>query len=244
MKVALDKAGFEPKNDNHLLVVCGDCLDRGNESQQVIDYLMSVLNKVLIKGNHCTMFQELVERGYSRSHDWHNGTAKSVLDLAPESNTWDGACVVAMEKFELLLNQMVDYFETEHYIFVHSWIPCKQKKEGRPKFEYIPDWRTAHSDDWEYARWGSPLDMAMNGLNKSGKTIIAGHWHCSYGWALENQTFDEFGSNACFDPYYYDDKLIMIDTCCAYTNKINCLVIEDEEISDKEKEDANNDGNN
>jgi hypothetical protein len=81
--------------------------------------------------------------------------------------------------------------------------------------------------EWESATWGNPLYMAQDGLNKTGKIIIAGHWHSSAGWAWQNKTFDEFGVNAVFDPFYYKDKLIMIDRCVAHTGEINCLVIED-----------------
>ena len=58
MKKALDEVGFEPGNKNHLLVVCGDLFDRMDESQQVLDYMMSVPNKVLIKGNHEDLMRE------------------------------------------------------------------------------------------------------------------------------------------------------------------------------------------
>lgn len=83
MKKALDEAGFEPGDPNSLLVVCGDLFDRGNESQRVLDYMLSVPNKVLVKGNHSTLFQDFIERGYPLSYDWHNGTADTILSLAP-----------------------------------------------------------------------------------------------------------------------------------------------------------------
>lgn len=70
MKEALDKAGFESGNEKQLLVICGDCFDRGDESQQVLDYLMNVPNKVLVKGNHESLFEEFCQRRYPMSHDW------------------------------------------------------------------------------------------------------------------------------------------------------------------------------
>jgi predicted MPP superfamily phosphohydrolase len=232
MKEALDKAGFESGNEQQLLVICGDCFDRGNESQQVLDYLMNVPNKVLVKGNHESLFEEFCQRRYPMSHDWSNGTAKTIMDLAPEAKNWDVACMVAIEKMKPLLDQMVDYYETENYIFVHSFVALKCNDNypvyytRNRKFEYDPDWRTAHASAWETARWGNPLDLAMKGLNKTGKTIIAGHWHCSTGWAME-AGIPEFGYGSCFEPYYYKDELIMIDACTAYTHKVNILVIED-----------------
>jgi hypothetical protein len=38
----------------------------------------------------------------------------------------------------------------------------------------------------------------------------------------------EFGEGADFSPYYYDDKLIAIDACTAYSGKVNVLVLEDD----------------
>ena len=237
MKEALDKAGFESGNEQQLLVICGDCFDRGDESQQVLDYLMNVPNKVLVKGNHESLFEKFCQRRYPMYHDWSNGTAKTIMDLAPEAKNWDVACMVAIEKMKPLLDQMVDYYETENYIFVHSFVALKCNDNypvyytRNRKFEYDPDWRTAHASAWETARWGNPLDLAMKGLNKTGKTIIAGHWHCSTGWAME-AGIPEFGYGSCFEPYYYKDELIMIDACTAYTHKVNVLVVEDNFLED------------
>ena len=219
MKNALNGAGFEPGNPNHLLVVCGDLLDRGNESQQVLDYMLSVSNKVLIKGNHSTLFEELCERSYPLNYDWSNGTANSVLSLAPEAQRWDEACRIAMEKMKPLLDQMVDYFETEHYVFCHGYIPYNKCK----------NWRNSTPSQWENARWVNGMEMAMDGYTID-KCVICGHYHTSWGHALQDKTFDEWGEEADFSPFYYKDKLIAIDACTAYTGKVNVLVLEDEFI--------------
>ena len=231
MKEALDKAGFESGNEQQLLVACGDCFDRGNESQQVLDYLMNVPNKVLVKGNHESLFEEFCQRRYPMSHDLSNGTAKTIMDLAPEAKNWDVACMVAIEKMKPLLDQMVDYYETENYIFVHSFVALKCNDNypvyytRNRKFEYDPDWRTAHASAWETARWGNPFKLADDGLNKTGKTIVHGHFHNSYGWAAKG-IGSEFGEDACFDICKHDG-CIGLDSCCAYTHKVNILVIED-----------------
>ena len=231
MKEALDKAGFESGNEQQLLVVCGDFFDRGNESQQVLDYLMNVPNKVLVKGNHESLFEEFCQRRDPMSHDWSNGTAKTIMDLAPEAKNWDVACMAAIEKMKPLLDQMVDYYETENYIFVHSFVALKCNdnypvyQTRNRKFEYNPDWRTAHASAWETARWGNPFKLADDGLNKTGKTIVHGHFHNSYGWAAKG-IGSEFGEDACFDICKHDG-CIGLDSCCAYTHKVNILVIED-----------------
>lgn len=34
---ALESAGFEPDNPNHLLIACGDHFDRGRQPREVLD---------------------------------------------------------------------------------------------------------------------------------------------------------------------------------------------------------------
>ena len=45
-KLALDEAGFSPDNKEHLLIVCGDFFDRGDENVSVFNYLNSIQNKI------------------------------------------------------------------------------------------------------------------------------------------------------------------------------------------------------
>lgn len=52
MKKALDDAGFDENNDNHVFVSCGDLFDRGVENRKVYDFVRRLKRKVLICGNH------------------------------------------------------------------------------------------------------------------------------------------------------------------------------------------------
>lgn len=244
---ALNAAGFDENNPKHKIVVCGDLFDRMDESLQVYDFVKNMLEKnklIYIKGNHESLMEDCITRGYPARHDWSNGTAKSIIDLAPHAENFYDACAVVHEKMKPLLDKAVNYFETKNrYIFCHGWIPvtCKDDlplyyKHNR-KFEFNPDWRHAHYSEWEQARWLNGMDMARKGFIEPGKTIICGHWHCSYGHymqalkdAIVNETeitVEEFGDTAIWDPYY-DDGIIAIDKCVAYTNEINVLRLEDE----------------
>lgn len=232
LREALDKAGFDPNNPEHIAVCLGDTTDRGTQPQEVIDYLTSLPRKVLVKGNHESLIMRCIGQGYPERHDWHNGTAQTIIDLAPQAVNFYDACSIAYEKMQPFIDSMVNYYETKHYIFVHSFVPLKNC-DGLPiyytknrKFEFDPDWRYAHASAWEEARWGNPLELAMKNLNQTDKCIICGHWHCSAGWAME-KGLSEFGYDACFEPYYYEDKLIMIDACIAHSKKVNILVLED-----------------
>lgn len=233
MKEALDEAGFNPENENHWLIVCGDLWDRGSQPVEVMKYLQSLPRKVLVKGNHESLLQELCDRGYPGSHDYSNGTFDTVCELgnAGLGNSFDECCLVSYQRTKNFIDSMVDYFETKNYIFVHSFVPLKNL-DGLPmyytknrKFAIDPDWRYAHASDWEAARWGNPFDLAKKGFLPD-KTLVFGHFHTSWPrHKYENKP--EFGEGADFS-IYHGDGYIAIDGCTAYSGKVNVLVLEDE----------------
>lgn len=215
---ALNNAGFDPANPEHILVVLGDVLDRGPDSDKVLNYLMNLPNKHLIRGNHEDLIVELIQRTYPLNHDWHNGTAQSVIDLAPDAKTFEEACPIAYEKVKPMLDSMVNYVETKNYVFTHGYVPYNKYR----------DWRDADELAWEDARWNNGMKMVDFGF-EIDKCVVVGHYHTSWGRAhFEDKP--EWGEEADFSPFYYKDKLIAIDACTAYSGKVNCLVIEDDFI--------------
>lgn len=224
MREALDKSGFDPNDENSWLISCGDWFDRGKQPLEVMHYLMSLPRAIFIKGNHSQLFKECCQRGFPYMNDYSNGTYNTICELGGEKygRSFDECCIIAEQVAKQILDKEINYFETEHYVFCHSWVPVN-----------CADWRMAHQRDWDDAMWVNPLEMAMDGFCIE-KTIVSGHWHCSAGWALE-KGLPEFGDGACFNPYCYKDKLIMIDAATAISHKVNILVIEDEEIYDKNK---------
>lgn len=236
MRTALDEVRFDPNDKDSWLISLGDEMDRGPDPEKVINYIMSLPRAIWVKGNHQSLMEDLITRNYPLQHDWHNGTMQSVLSLAPHAKMQAEAFAIAYEKTKPFFDKAIDYLELKNHILVHSFIPLKSI-DGLPKyytrkrkFEFDPDWRHAHASEWEAARWGNPLELAMMGLNQTGKTIVCGHWHSSAGWAME-AGIPEFGYGACFEPYYYKDKLIMIDAMTAFSHKINVLVIDGEEFN-------------
>jgi serine/threonine protein phosphatase 1 len=243
-KKALDEAGFEPGNPEHLLVVCGDCFDRGTESVEVYNYLNRLTNVVLVRGNHEDMLEELLNRGYGEGYDLQNGTTQTVVDLADISNNKNASgskecCEAVKELITPFLNKMLYYFETKNYIFVHSWIPCsiiydtenaEHWYQYGKTYDYLEDWRTANEFKWSEARWPNPFKMANRGLNKTGKTIVFGHWHTSWPRCVYEGK-PEFKEGADFSPYY-GEGTIGLDACTAHTGTVNVVVLEDELLTE------------
>lgn len=233
LKKALDEAGFDQNNEEHWLIVCGDCFDRGDESEEVFHFLMSLERKILIKGNHDILLEECCMREFPYSHDASNGTRKTIQDLggAGYGRPFDECCRITWNKLARYRELLVNYFETEKYIFVHSWVPLIIENDY-PKYytrdreyHFNSDWRNATEKEWEEAMWGNPFKLAEQGLNQTGKTIVFGHWHVSTAWAkAEGRT--EFGEDAKFEPFY-GEGFISIDAATAHSKKCNVIVLED-----------------
>ncbi len=233
MKAALDAAGFDPKNQDHWLISCGDLFDRGGESEEVLHYLMSLERKILIKGNHDLLIKDCCMREFPYSYDFQNGTVRTIHDIggAGEGYPFDKCCENTLNRTAAYRASLVNYFESENYIFVHSWIPVLNK-DGLPvhytygrKFEFNPEWRQADQEDWDSAMWGNPFLMAERGLNQTDKTIVFGHWHTS--WPRANyEGKPEFTEGADFSPYF-GDGYIAIDACTPASGKVNVLVLTD-----------------
>jgi hypothetical protein len=165
-----------------------------------------------------------------------NGTAKTIFHLG-YGDEFEDMCKHTLAKVRPFIDGMVNYFETKNYIFVHSWIPVINK-DGLPAhytrnrdFDFNPNWREANQEEWDAAMWGNPFDMAAQGLNKTGKTIVFGHWHTSWPRS-KYEGRPEFDNGADFS-VYYGDEYIAMDACCAHSGRLNCLVIEDDFIDEK-----------
>lgn len=228
LKKALDEKGFDPNNENHWLIVCGDAFDRGGESEEVLHFLMSLERKILVKGNHDILLEELCKREAPCSHDYSNGTMRTLETLGKRDMgySFEKCCEVAWNRTAAYRDLLVNYFETKNYIFVHSWIPMAIDENGE-FVGYDPEWRNATEDRWEEPMWVNPFDMAIAGLNQTGKTIVFGHWHCSKGHKMLGHSNHEFGGYPIWEPCFMDGA-IGIDRCTAHTGEVNVLVLEDE----------------
>ena len=89
---------------------------------------------------------------------------------------------------------------------------------------YDPDWRKASSESWREARWINGMDAARS--CREDKTILCGHFHCSYGHAVYEHRGSEFGPDADFSPYR-GPGMIALDACTAYSGRVNVVVLRD-----------------
>lgn len=222
---ALNDKGFNVNNPEHKIILCGDLFDRGRHPKQIIDFILSNKDKfILIRGNHEDLMEEMIERNNATFMDLSNGTSYTIVDLYPEWQISEFNLPLIAQKTGLkeVLDMCMDYFETEHYIFVHGWIPIVENC-----YYYDADWRTARKERWNKARWTNPVEMYKNQIFEPGKKIVCGHWHCSALWhELNPNKYDEFGDNENFEPFI-TDNMIALDACTTHSKKVNVLVLED-----------------
>ena len=78
---------------------------------------------------------------------------------------------------------------------------------------------------WRVARTRNGMELAVkHGVTEAGKTVVVGHWHTSYGHALDNKC-TERGADAITTPYYADG-IIALDANTYMHRKVNCIVLE------------------
>ena len=239
---ALEEQGFFEDEEPHKLIICGDLFDRGNEAAQLQEFILDLMKKdevILIRGNHEDLAEQLLNRWHGRSYlesnHMNNGTVDTVCQLTESSmiDIFDYPDRVGREflrtpYIQKIIPAMVDYFETEHYIFTHGWIPCRTEALGtnRAKYTVAENWRQADASAWNRARWVNGMEAAHYGAVEPGKTIVCGHWNTSFGHSKYEGKGGEFEDGSDFSPYC-SEGVIALDACTSWSGIVNCIVIED-----------------
>lgn len=242
MIVALTDAGFFKESKEHRLIVCGDLFDRGAEASKVQGFILDLMSRdevIIIRGNHEDLMLNLISDwangSYLKSHHNSNGTVATVLQLT-ETTKFDLMTqpdvvirkLIATPYVTTIIPAMKNYYETDKFIFVHGWIPCNRFSNSvyAERYEKISDWRNATDEEWARSRWENGMIAAHDKVTEKGKTIVCGHWHCSFGHSHYEGKGTEHGTDADYTPYIADG-IIAIDACTALSHKVNCLVIDD-----------------
>ena len=257
--IALNAAGFNNDDSTHILMVLGDCFDRGTQAIELCQYLSALKKEgrlILIRGNHEVLIRDCLKeikrnRRPINANHYHNGTVLTI-----EQFVKDPIIVNKLERwFELsdeeiniinksikpclnLTKDAINYIEFGDYIFVHGWIPCVIK-DVFFDYEYIKiisDWRNLEADskEWDNALWYNGGRAWEKKCREPGKTIVCGHRACSWGHSHLHRDRKEFPNKSLpnwinsFVPFY-DDGIIMIDACTAYSGIVNVLVFEQDD---------------
>lgn len=222
LKAALKRAGFDKNDPEHLLVCCGDYFDRGDENVEVLKFFEQLKHKVLLRGNHEDLLLKLLHTGKLLPHHYINGTMSTLRNffgkysIDPADDTIDFAGKTRItDRICQFIEDTVDYFETENYVFVHGWLPKNGKTvEGR---------RRASAQDWEQARWLKWTENYDGQRPLEDKILVCGHVPTFFAPDRDQDSADLFFGNG----------LIAVDAGTYDTKQVNVLVLENEHFMEK-----------
>lgn len=225
MKKALDDAGFDEYNDNHVFVSCGDLFDRGVENRKVYDFVRRLKKKVLICGNHDERLLAIMSEKRVQVSDLYNGTDITVEEffgtdsIGPYGQISFPTYGKMTGNLRRFISSMLDFYETKHYVFVHGWIPIET--EGKTPL-ILENWRKADAEAWHNARFLEWQQLYGTSAMLAEKTIVCGHRPARLG-----HMFDPFrepdNSNI-----FYGDGMIAIDAGTVRSGRVNVLVLDEE----------------
>lgn len=236
-KQSLAEAGFDFDNEDHKIILCGDAFDRGSEASKLVDYLVRLYDKgklIYIRGNHEDLLLDCLHQLKCRvnisQHHWTNKTLNTIAQLtgideyslACGCYNYEKDIEPKMQKCLDLIAKSINYYQDGDYIFVHGWLPSCEII-NKDNYQKLLD--TASIENWEIARWLNGMEEWHNKNTIQDKTIVCGHWHCSYGNSrFHGEGEEDFSEDANFNPFI-DNGIIALDSCVAYSNKINVVKI-------------------
>lgn len=244
MMTALSGKDFNINDPNQKVILVGDAFDRGEEAFLVFNFLKDLVDRdklIYVAGNHDL---GLLKRFKENSFPSHREAFSTMHQIASAYSGREDLsdsevlfCCRAAGLEELLSSNVVPYFETSKYVFVHGSIPVH-------KGESNPEWRKTPLSSWCMPAMKNGMKRVMvDGIRVPGKTIVCGHSPAAYGnaragsnpssWADKSfdkvQRFKRDGSNKDLYKPYYGDGVIGIDANCYKTGFVNCIVIEEKE---------------
>lgn len=233
---AITEMGYDAANPQHQLIGYGDYFGRAARSNSdcvnIWKYLTSPhhANKpICIRGNHEGIIIDAIERRQLTETDIYNGehnTFASFLGRYPNQVKrdyylqFDAAKVMMNVGFYDWLKSLPWYFETEHYIFTHGFVPLQW---------FGKKWKLSDLGDWEWntASWAKTPDYIWTldqTHTKIDKTVVFGHWRAKELNEKFAGKWEEVDGDIYVDK---ERKLIGLDTTTALSHKVGCIVIKD-----------------
>lgn len=223
---ALIEKGFDINNKDHILIICGDVFDRGNESKELLDFIYDLYKQdrlIYIKGNHEDLLEECLYQIENKlnisSYHWYNRTVNTIeqltginrYDLVSGTYNYEKDIKLKLKKyFEI---PKLDYYRLNNYLFVHGWVP--------EKLLLLDDIDNMSDGDWYNARWINGIEAWANHKTFKDIIIVCGHWNCSYGnFKYHHKGSNDFAKDADFETFK-DDGIWALDACTAYSHKVN-----------------------
>lgn len=116
LKQVFKNSSFDFKND--LLIQLGDVVDRGNKPFECIKFLNKVKNKILIRGNHDTVFYDYLITGH------HGFVGHSCSQMTIDAYRNKSAEWVRDLKFNTEKKKLTDFFESQVFYYIDEEKRC------------------------------------------------------------------------------------------------------------------------
>lgn len=222
---ALHEAGFDEQDPDHVFLSCGDLFDRGNENRKVYDYIRSLERKILVRGNHDERLVRIMRERRVKPADHHNRTLITLREFFGEDcvdeydNVHLDGCEATIAELTDFVASMCDFFETEHFVFVHGWIPTVLRGDLPC---VTPDWRNADDEAWYEARWSPWPKMYAAKATLAGKTIVCGHRCTRYAAAFDPTRAEDD------DSMFRAEGIAVLDAGTIESKRIHVLVVDGE----------------
>lgn len=202
-------AGFDEKNEEHIIVSCGDNFDRGPKSFEMFVFLNEFPEhrKYLIKGNHEFLLEDLAERNQVTQADIVNGTADTWKEFQIKLNDPDVKRVIGFTR------NMLHFLELPGHLFVHGFIPHT-------------DYHNATPNNWKKATW-IDSSLLLKDLPNLNTVIVVGHKATSNFHPYNDMFIQMKTPKRC--------GLIAIDGTAVINKKINIFVLNEDGSYDNKK---------
>lgn len=225
LKEALNKSGFDESNNNHMLMVIGDMVDRGPKCVEVLEYIYYLRSEgkaIVIMGNHDLFLLDFLFFRTERTvfnflRNGHKTTIEQLLgrDVDSESDFIDEAKGIE-ERHPYLkgfLSSLETYYEIGDYVFVHGGVDATKE-----------NWR---DDVLKTFVWTRMLDKPKI----KDKIMVVGHTPAFYVRCVrEERDSDEIEENNVELKHYYDPldegDIIHIDGGVYSGGRINVLILD------------------
>ncbi|RFC48168.1 MAG: serine/threonine protein phosphatase 1 [Verrucomicrobia bacterium] len=165
-----------PFKDDDVLVTLGDCVDRGPNSREVIDWLIEwskTHQVVCLRGNHEVIMMDAIKDRFAL-RPW-----LEVGGMATMESYQGGKSGIPQEHWEFLENT-IPWWSTDTHIFVHASVNPALPMEKQTQADLY----------WKRVDFASPAHM-------SGKKVVCGHSAHKDGVPKSN------GHLTCIDTWAY-----------------------------------------
>lgn len=236
LKDALDSAGFDPNRIDHKLILAGDAFYSGPEPGETFLYLRDLHERgrlIFLYGNHdYELLDNLKNRCFRRPGN-RSCAAGIVKHLTGQDNLADSELIELSQSlgFTGFLEYVpVPYFETEHYVFTHGFIPTDKRI-------FRQNWRDATVNEWRSASTADGMLLSMYyGISVPGKTVIFGHYSAARCYLMKNASPEDWANKIYKDVSrvpaegfrpFFGKTFIALDGSVRKTGFINCISLED-----------------